>query len=496
MTRQISIDIQELVVVRATWGSGRDMAEVRAGSAYRLLLSAPSGGLSIALTTQITALSWLLQNQYHLAIDDIAIVWAAGPLAGIIGQLAVGHASDRSWWLGGRRRPYLLISGVLSAAALFAMPRLETLSDLLGGLSLVMTAALVALALDIAINVGLNPARALIADVVPSGEERSITFAYMQTLSGLLGVGTTIVGAWLGNLSMILVAAILTLPLTALPAFFVREPRSIEEGVGAGKLTFKLVMAMLLSIAPSAAFSVVVVTAKLAGMALPLVPLALGTAALTALLAVPIFRSTRRDQVALSQRILFAQGLSWIGIFSMFVFLAPVVSERLPMFGADRIGRSVAVALGLFNLVAAIAPLTILMPLIRRYRRAHVHAAAMAMMGLSFAAIGQWVHSEPMLWICMAIAGIGWGSLVSLPYVIFCDRVDARQLGLLLGVFNLAVVIPQLVVSLGLGGIAPMLGSRGDLFLIAATALIAAAFAWSRIPPVEQAQTPNEGAGK
>lgn len=461
------------------------MAVVRAGPIYRLLLSAPSGGLSIALTTQITALSWLLQNQYHLAIDDIALVWAAGPLAGIVCQLAVGHASDGSWWLGGRRRPYLLMSGILSAAALLALPQLDTIAKVLGGLSLVLVAGLAALTLDVAINVGLNPARALIADVVPTGHERSLTFAYMQTLSGGLGVAITVVGAWLGNLEMIWIAAIFALPLTALPAFLVREPRQLAVGDAAEGLTFKLLFAMLLPIAPATVFTLGITLVKLANVALPILPLALATAVLTALLAIPIFRTRRSDQVALARRVLFAQGLSWIGIFSMFVFLSPVVSERLAMFDQDRIGRDVAISLGLFNLVAAIAPLTLLMPLIRRFRRAHVHAAAMALMGLSFAAIGWWVQSEAALWLFMALAGIGWGSLVSLPYVIFCDRVDARQLGLLLGVFNLAVVIPQLVVSLGLGVIAPTLSSRGDLFMIAAAALIAAALAWSRIPPLK-----------
>ncbi len=457
---------------------------LRTSPTFRLLLSMPSGGLSIALTTQITALSWLLENQYHLAINNIALVWAAGPLAGIVGQLAVGHASDKSWWLGGRRRPYLLLSGALSTAALLALPHLDALSALFGRLSLVIVAGAVALALDIAINTGLNPARALVADVVPAGHERSLAFAYMQTLSGVLGVGITVVGAWLGNMQMIMVAAVLTLPLTALPAFFVREPRTIETGEARDTLTLKLVMAMLLPVWPAAAFALIVALAKAMGVSIPLVPLTLGTALLTALFALPIFASARRDQVALAQRILFAQGLSWIGIFSMFVFLSPVVSERLPQFDADRIGRDVAIALGLFNLVAAIAPLALLMPLTRWFRRAHVHAASLALMGLSFLAIGRWVDSEAALWLCMAIAGIGWGALVSLPYVIFCDRVDARQLGLLLGVFNLAVVIPQLVVSLGLGAIAPTLGSRGDLFLIAAIALFAAAIAWSRIPPI------------
>ena len=460
------------------------MYAFRASARHRLLLSTPSAGLGIALTTQITALSWLLESQYNLAIDDIALVWAAGPLAGILGQVAAGHASDRSWLLGGRRRAYLLMSGIFSSAALLALPELDTVAAALGGISIVLVAACVALLLDIAINVGLNPARALIADIVPPGPERSLTFAYMQTLSGATGVAITIVGAWLGNMWMILVAAILALPLTSIPGFLVREPREIAAPELAEKLSLKLLMAMLLPIAPAAAFAVISSAAKVMGSTIPVIPLALATAVATALLAIPIFRTNRTDQVALARRILFAQGLSWIGIFSMFVFLAPVAAERLPHLNQDQVGRDIAISLGLFNLVAAIAPLAILMPLVARFRRAHVHAASMIVMGLAFGAIGLLVQTELQLWLCMAAAGIGWGSLVSLPYVIFCDRIDARQLGLLLGIFNLAVVIPQLVVSLGLGAMAPSLPARGDLFVIAAIALFAAALAWAMVPPL------------
>lgn len=470
------------------------MPALRQNAAFRLLLSAPSAGLGIALTTQITALSWLLQTRYRLEIDQIALVWAAGPLAGIVGQLAAGHASDRTWWLGGRRRPYLLASGLLSAAALLALPWLDRLAAWAGPVSLVAMAGLIALTLDVAINIGLNPARALIADVVPAGHDRSLTFATMQTLSGVLGVAISLVGAWWGNLTMIWVAALVVFPLTAIPALLTREPRTIapvQEGMAgqgkgdSGSLTIGRVAAMLLPIMPAAAFTLYVGAARIAGLAPPLLVPAILAAAASALIAVPVFATPRRDQVALARRILFAQGLSWIGIFAMFVFLAPVVSERLPTLSSDDSGRAVAISLGLFNLIAAIAPLALLMPLARHFRRAHVHAGAMAVMGLAFLAIGGWIESTTGLWLAMALAGIGWGSLVSLPYVIFCDRVDARQLGLLLGVFNLAVVIPQLVVSFGLGAIAPLLPARGDLFLIAAGALFAAAAAWSRVPALE-----------
>lgn len=455
-----------------------------------LLLAAPSGGLSVALTTQITALSWLLLTRYELAIDEIALVWAAGPLAGIVGQLGVGHASDRTWLLGGRRRPYLLLSGILTALALAALLHLTELAGWFGGASLVLLAGLAALVLDVAINVGLNPARALIADMVPPGSARSIAFAQMQTVSGLLGVGITLVGAVLGNLTMIVVAAVLTLPLTALPALFVREPRALAEPDRARRLTVGLAAAMLLPIVPAALFAALAAFARATGAVLPMAALALATAGATAVAGLHVFRKGNADQVGLARRIFLAQGLSWIGIFSMFVFLAPVVGERLAPLDAEQAGRAIAVALGLFNLVAAVAPLTLLMPLVRHLRRAHVHAAAMLLMALAFAAIGRGVTTVEGLWLCMALAGVGWGSLVSLPYVMFCDRVDAGQLGLLLGLFNLSVVIPQLVVSLGLGAIAGTLPTRGDLFIIAALALVASALAWSRIPPLQGSAQP------
>jgi MFS family permease len=201
---------------------------------------------------------------------------------------------------------------------------------------------------------------------------------------------------------------------------------------------------------------------------------------------VGVFGSARRDETALSRRIFLAQGLSWVGIFSMFVFLAPVVTERLGLADDEQVGRAIAIALGLFNLVAAAVPIVLLMPLTKRFRRSHVHAAAMSVMALSFTLIGSWISDSAELWLCIALAGVGWGSLVSLPYVIFCDRVGSGRLGLMLGLFNVSVVVPQLVVSLGLGALAPSMTSKDDLFLIAAGALIASAIAWACIPPIQE----------
>ena len=64
-------------------------------NAFFALLSLPSTAMGFALSIQISALSWLLTTQYGLDIHDIGLVWAAGPLAGILGQVIIGVVSDR-----------------------------------------------------------------------------------------------------------------------------------------------------------------------------------------------------------------------------------------------------------------------------------------------------------------------------------------------------------------------------------------------------------------
>ena len=79
--------------------------------------------MGFALSIQISALSWILTTQYDLDIHDVGLVWAAGPLAGIIGQVIIGVISDRVWFWNGRRRPFILIGGILAALMLLALPQ-------------------------------------------------------------------------------------------------------------------------------------------------------------------------------------------------------------------------------------------------------------------------------------------------------------------------------------------------------------------------------------
>ena len=172
-------------------------------NAFFALLTLPATAMGFALSIQISALSWILTTQYNLDIHDVGLVWAAGPLAGIIGQVIIGVISDRVWIWNGRRRPFILVGGLLAALMLLALPNLDIVSARLGIGGILGIAIAVALTLDLAINISFNPTRAIIADVTEPGDERTKGYTWMQSISGTFGVLAYAVGALFDNYVLI-----------------------------------------------------------------------------------------------------------------------------------------------------------------------------------------------------------------------------------------------------------------------------------------------------
>lgn len=53
-----------------------------------------------------------------------------------------------------------------------------------------------------------------------------------------------------------------------------------------------------------------------------------------------------------------------------------------------------------------------------------------------------------MLFASMAGVGMAWASILSMPYVMLSTAVPPARMGVYMGVFNLFIVIPQIVMSL------------------------------------------------
>ena len=444
------------------------------------LLSLPATAMGFALSVQISALSWILATRYNLDVEAIGLIWAAGPIAGILGQVAVGLISDRVWVWNGRRRVFIIVGGITAALMLLALPEIGAISAALGLESVIGVAITVALALDLAINVSFNPTRAIIADVTPDGAERARGYGWMQTVSGGFGVLAYAIGALFGNETLIYAGVGIVLVLSIGPALLIEEPRASPRTVETERVAPTI--AAFASLSPLAAllvYDVYAMAARLLGatpaVGVPELACALATALLIAhaLISGDPFR-----------RVIAAHALSWVGVQSLFIYLVAFVQGRLPGLDDAALGRTVALAYLALNGVAAIAPALLLAPLTTRFRQVHVHAAAVLVMAAAFAAIGLFADTQGALFALMALAGIGWGAIVSLPFAIMTERVEGARLGLFMGLFNLAVVLPQLVASFAVGPLLVGADDKGLIFLLGGGFLFLSALCWLRVRPV------------
>lgn len=472
---------------------------------FLVLLTLPATAMGFALSVQISVLSWILSTKYGLDIHEIGLVWAAGPLAGIVGQLLVGVISDRVWFWGGRRRPFIIVGGILAALMILALPYIGAISAPLGPDALLGVAIAVALALDLSINISFNPTRSIITDVTPEGIPRTRGYTWMQTVSGTFGVLAYAIGAFFGNYVLIYFAAGLVVAFSVLPALLVEEPRVLpgaddDDGTRDQRTSVPELLRLIRPLWAFLLYDVVAMALKLAGVQPPGVWLEIACVAF----AVALFWQTlaarsrgaqfaRQDLVDF-RKVLAANSLSWIGVQTMFVYMIAFVQQRFPELGADATGRMLASSFLALNAVSAVLPALVLLPLARRFDVVRVHSACLGIMAAGFAGVYLFAHSPAALYALMALMGIGWAAIVSLPFSIMSQCVDPARIGLYMGVFNLSIVLPQLAVSLGVGTIVGQASDKGVIFLIGAVSLALAALAWRSVSAGESRQAPA-GAG-
>jgi maltose/moltooligosaccharide transporter len=452
------------------------------------LISLPSTAMGFALSIQISALSWILITQYGLDIHDVGLVWAAGPLAGIIGQVLIGVISDRVWFWGGRRRPFILVGGVLAALMLLALPNLDVISGAMGIEGILGVAIAVALTLDLAINVSFNPTRSIIADVTEEGDERTRGFTWMQTISGTFGVLAYAIGALWNNYVLIYGGAIIVLAFSILPPLLIAEPRELEQAAEADDAATgreDSLLRMLVAIRPLWGFLVYDIYAmgrRILGVEPSTYYAEIACAVVTVLLvAQALLEREQPDGRGITpfRKVIAAHSFSWVGIQTTFVFLVPYLQQALPDLSDIGIGRVNSTSLLVLNAVGALLPAFVLMPIAHRIGRVRTHTLSLACMTAGYLAL--WLNgaSAAAIYGLMAVLGIGWAAIVSLPFAIVSQKVSRARMGLYMGLFNLSVVLPQLVVSLGIALLVSRAPDKNVIFAISAASLALSTIAWS-----------------
>lgn len=474
---------------------------------FYALISLPATAVGFCLSTQVAALSWILSTKYNLHIEDVALVWLAGPLSGIIAQPIVGFMSDKSWFMGGRRKPYIVIGGILGAAMLLALPQLGFISNSTGT-TIFVVAIVVSLFLDMSINVTFNPARAIIADVTPAGIERTKGFSWMQVVSGTFGIAAYFVSVAFGNMALIYTAAVVVLLFSIIPVLLVQEPRVLQaETRIVNELKSKSSLgdgvAILFPLYGFIAFGLFVVINKmiLKGRwdTIQTNFMYLCLAATIVLGIITIVKGKRQQSDTNDfQKILLAHAFSWLGIQSMFVMSYFFIKEKM-MPGIDAkkawangfstffsgtqqtientAGNILSLGFLLLNFVGALLPVLVLEPLSKTIGKVKIYRIAIACMAAGYFLLYIAGTKEIIFYLGMIICGIGWSAVISIVFAIMTEKVNAKKMGMFMGLFNFSIVLPAMMTP----GISKVVNDADDysiLFMIIAICLLVSFVCW------------------
>ncbi|HTX88713.1 MAG TPA: MFS transporter [Bacteroidales bacterium] len=393
---------------------------------FYIILGLPSTAMGFALSIQIAVLSWILRTKYHLEIDQIGFVWAAGPIAGILGQPIIGLISDKIWFWGGRRRPFIIIGGILAALSILALPNIDRINSFFGLGSLMAVAITVALTLDLSINISFNPTRSIIADVCPAGVPRTKGYTWMQSVSNLFGSGAYLMGALIGNYFLIYAGVLIVLVFSIGPLFFISEPRILQKEEETDTQHVQ----------------------------------------------------ATRTQWGQLFRLYFAHGFSWLGIQTMFVYIIAFIEQKIHPVETAVTGQMIGWSFFILNAVGSIWPAFLLEPLSKKIGRVRTHILAVLSMSLAYFGIVLFSRSSLTLYILMGFLTFGWAAVVSLPFAIMSEKVDKRKMGFFMGIFNLSVVLPQLISSLFIGTVIRQAADKGIIFMISGASLAVSAVLW------------------
>ncbi|KMS53182.1 MFS transporter [Sphingobium cupriresistens] len=470
-------------------------------------------GIQIGFALQNANMSRVFQS-LGSSIDDLSALWVAAPLTGLLVQPIVGHLSDRTW-LGrlGRRRPYFLAGAILSTVALLGMPQSDGL----------LMAALLLWMLDASLNISMEPFRAFVGDML--GKDQHIIGYAVQT--AFIGAGAVVGSLFpyvLDHLGVANVAAAGQVPDTVRYSFWAggaallaavlwtvmttREyaPDQIrafadadEAAATAPDLAGRAIGPCVIWIGAGVFVALLVALWAMEKEVYLLAALLAGYG-LASLVAILLARAGRGAHMLahivgdigamppIMRRLAVIQFFSWSALFIMWIHTTPVVAQYMfgsanPASAAYQAGGNwVGVLFSVYNGVAAVAALTLLPWVAARIGKARTHALCLVAGAAGFASF-LIVRDPNLLLLSEAGIGIAWASILAMPYAMLASTLPQAKLGVYMGVFNIFVVLPQLLVATAMGSIMKTFFPGDPIWTMAfaAATLLLAALATLRI---------------
>ncbi len=359
------------------------------------------------------------------------LIWLAGPFTGMVVQPLIGALSDRTVSPFGRRRPYLLGGALLASLALWIFPNSGNIANALSNLTGIalptltglVIAAIMIWIIDACVNIAQGPYRALVPDIVHP-EQHSLANSYISLAIGLgsvIAAGAAPFLKWAFNYQMSInaqfIMAALAFTLGMLWTCLTIHERKIEKNNTECDNKEEKVN----------------------------------------------FLQSLKDFFALSpevSKICWMQFFTWIGTMCMMIFFTQFAVHTVfsvpDLTSANQMVKDFyaqgtldgtnfsSICFAIFNLICFVVAIPIGI-LSSKYGNKKVHIFSLITMIIAYLGMGIFPNTKVVATM-MGIAGLGWASILALPFAMLSQYIKKGTEGSVMGLFNIFIAGPQVFV--------------------------------------------------
>jgi len=348
--------------------------------------------------------------------DQIPILHLAGPVTGLLVQPIIGALSDKTWSPKfGRRKPFFLIGAIVCSLALLAFPFSS---------SLWMAAGLLWI-LDAGNNTAMEPYRALIADKLDD-DQQPLGF---QMQSFFTGLGQVLANLSLFIFPLIFIGSTGSLPTWVYASFFLGAFCSIASIIWSISKTEEIppTPEELEKLKEKRSVFGPLIEIFSAIKDMPRVMWQLALVYLFQWYALFCYWQNSSKSVALSvwnatpdNKEAYSEAVSWTGLVN-----------------------------GWYNVVTFLVAFA-LVGFAKKYSAKKVHAFCLLIAAIGFLAFPH-IQNKNLLFFAITGFGIGWASMMGIPYLMIVAEIPKERYGVYMGIINMMIVIPMIIQTLSFG---------------------------------------------
>ncbi|BCO18295.1 MULTISPECIES: MFS transporter [unclassified Alteromonas] len=358
--------------------------------------------------------------RYHGAAEhELPILWLAGPVTGLLIQPLIGVISDGTWTRFGRRKPFFMMGALVGSIAVMFMPYVPELWMVVGLFWM----------LDAAMNTAMEPYRALVGDKV-NHQQRPLAYALQtfmvaagQMLAGLMplimiafGVSIETDGKEIPEVvKYSFIAGVVVILISSTWSFFTTKEippediaafRKNQQHKSVGHVFSELLNAML---------------------EMPKSLKAIWWVKLATWFALPLMWQYLSLSIA------------------RHVYNAPTPDSPGFVEGTAQVGM----AFTIMN-IATIVMAFVIVRCVKLIGDANTYALFLLIGGAGFLSM-QLTTDLNMTFVCMALIGVGWSAVMTVPFIITADVTPAARVGVYMGLLNAMICLPQILEMVTIG---------------------------------------------